>query len=165
MHQSLAALHARTGRKVSVVGWSLGGVYARELARATPALVRQVVTLGSPLYGDPHTSTNAWRVYQWASGKGEIEPGERGDGPPPGIPTSSIFSRTDGVVGWGCCIEVKTPLTENIEIVGATHVGLGAHPLVLYALGDRLAQPEGAWAPFAPRGPERALYPRNPPSR
>lgn len=165
MRKTLSELHARGGRKVSVIGWSLGGVYARELARAAPEQVRQVVTLGSPIYGDPHTSSNAWGIYKMVSGKKEVDPAERGEGPPPGVPTTSIFTRTDGIVGWGCCIEKKGPLTDNIEIVGATHSGLGVHPLVLYALGDRLAQAEGAWTHFRPRGLERALYPASSPDR
>jgi pimeloyl-ACP methyl ester carboxylesterase len=165
MREQLAEMHARTGRKVSVIGWSLGGVYARELARFAPEQVRQVITLGSPLYGDPHTSTNAWGVYKLVSGKNEIDPADRGDGPPPGVPMTSIFSRTDGVVGWGCSIEKEGPLTDNIEIRGATHIGLGVHPLVLYAVGDRLAQAEDGWTQFKPRGLVRALYPAQTPVR
>ncbi|MET0541648.1 MAG: alpha/beta hydrolase, partial [Variovorax sp.] len=121
--------------------------------------------LGSPLYGDPGNSSNAWGIYKMVSGKSEVDPGERGDGPPPGVPTTTIFTRTDGIVGWGCCIEKKGPLTDNIEIVAATHTGLGVHPLVLYAVGDRLAQPEGQWRHFKPRGLERALYPAETPDR
>ena len=164
MRETLARLHARSGRKVSVIGWSLGGIYARELARAAPQQVRQVITLGSPLYGDPKRGSNAWGVYKAVSGRLAVAAQERGDGPPP-VPTTSIFTRTDGIVGWGCCIEKKGPLTDNIEIVGATHTGLGVHPLVLYAVGDRLAQPEAQWSHFAPRGPERVLYPSHTPGR
>lgn len=165
MREQLAEMRARTGRKVSVIGWSLGGVYARELARSAPEQVRQVITMGSPLYGDPHTSSNAWQVYQMVSGKNEVDSADRGDGPPPGVPTTSIFTRTDGVVGWGCSIEKQGPLTDNIEIRAATHIGLGVHPLVLYAVGDRLAQPEDGWTHFQPRGLERALYPARSPVR
>jgi hypothetical protein len=164
MRETLAELHQRTGRKVSVIGWSLGGVYARELARETPEQVRQVITLGSPLYGAPDTSSNAWTVYQMASGRREVDPNERGDDPPP-VPMTSIYTRGDGIVGWGCCIEKKGPQTDNIEIVGATHLGLGVNPLVYLAVGDRLAQPEGEWQPFEPRGLERALYPFASPER
>ncbi len=166
MRKTLAELHARSGgRKVSVIGWSLGGVYARELAREAPDAVRQVITLGSPLYGDPGHGSNAWGVYKLVSGRNDVDPGERGEGPPPGVPTTSVYTRTDGIVGWGCCIEKKGPLTDNIEIVGASHTGLGVHPLVLYAVGDRLAQPEGAWTQFRPRGIEAALYPAQMPGR
>ena len=164
MRETLARLHMRSGRKVSLIGWSLGGVYARELARGAPEQVRQVITLGSPIYGDPATGSNAWGVYKAVSGRRGVAPEDRGDGPPP-VPTTSIFTRTDGIVGWGCSIEKKGPLTDNIEIVGATHIGLGVHPLVLYAVGDRLAQPPDQWTHFRPRGPERALYPAHTPDR
>jgi pimeloyl-ACP methyl ester carboxylesterase len=164
MRHKLAEMHAATGRKVSLIGWSLGGVYARELARGAPGQVRQVITMGSPIYGDPATSSNAWGIYRAVSGRDGVATHERGEGPPP-VPTTSNFTRTDGVVGWGCSIETKGPLTDNIEIVGATHIGLGVHPLVLYAVGDRLAQPQDQWTHFNPRGPERALYPAQTPDR
>jgi hypothetical protein len=63
------------------------------------------------------------------------------------VPTTSIFSRTDGVVAWQCSVEKNGPQAENIEVI-ASHIGLGAHPAVLYALADRLAQPEDDWKPF-----------------
>lgn len=164
MSQTLADLHEKTGRKVSVIGWSLGGVYARELARATPDAVRQVITLGSPLYGNPATSSNVWGIYRLASGRQGVESHERGEGPPP-VPTTSIWSRGDGIVAWGCCIEKTGPITDNIEIRGASHTGLGVNPLVFYAVGDRLAQTEKNWTHFRPTGLERALYPATGPQR
>ncbi len=165
MAETLAELHERSGgRKVSLVGWSLGGIYARELARAAPERVRQVITLGSPLYGAPDKNSNAWGVYKMASGHARVEPGERGDGPPP-VPTTSIFTRGDGIVAWGASVERSGPQTDNIEIVGATHLGLGVNPLALYAVGDRLAQPEDQWTHFSPGGLERLLYPAATPGR
>ncbi len=77
---------------------------------------------------------------------------------PPRVPTTSIYSRSDGVVAWPCSLQRPGPQTENIE-VPASHAGLGVNPLVLYALADRLAQPEGDWRPFTPRGRWRRLYP------
>jgi pimeloyl-ACP methyl ester carboxylesterase len=164
MRETLAELHQRTGRKVSVIGWSLGGVYARELARETPEQVRQVITLGSPLYGAAEASSNGASVYKLASGLDASEPGIRGDGPPP-VPMTSIYTRGDGIIGWGSSIEKKSPITDNIEIVGATHIGLAYNPLVYFAVGDRLAQAEDRWGPFQPRGFERALFPFASPER
>lgn len=133
--------------KVSIVGWSLGGVYARMLATTHPDLVRSVVTLGSPFTGNVR-SNNAWRVYEFTSGQsvGNLGPLERSRVTPP-VPTTSIYSRSDGVVAWQCCVQAPGPQAESIEVV-ASHLGLGAHPAVLYAVADRLAQPEGAWQPF-----------------
>jgi len=147
MLQRLESLHAETGRKVSLVGWSLGGVYARLLAASRPELVRSVITLGSPFTGSAR-ATNAWRVYEGVSGQSSEDPRRmRHVEPTPSVPTTSIFSRSDGVVAWRCSVERPGPNAENIEVV-ASHLGLGAHPAVLYALADRLAQPEGAWKPF-----------------
>lgn len=160
----LPALHARVraladlhGGPVSLVGWSLGGVYARELAKALPDAVRDVVTLGTPFAGSPR-STNAWRLYQWVNGRGAPVPrGFEALRTPPPVPTTSIWSRSDGVVAWQCSVERTGPLAENI-VVAASHAGLGVNPLALHALADRLAQPAGAWRPFERRGLRRWLY-------
>lgn len=161
--ERLEALHASSGGKVSLIGWSLGGIFARELARLRPTLVRQVITLGSPLYGAPETSTNAWHLYRLVR---KVEHGDevRGEVAPP-VPTTSIYSRSDGVVGWGGSVERQGRRTDNIEINCASHLGLGVHPLVWYAIGDRLAQAEGRWRPFRPRGAQRALFPFRAPRR
>ena len=115
--------------RVSLVGWSLGGVFARELAKAEPARVRAVITLGSPF----------------------------GDREPPPVPTTAIYSKSDGIVDWQMCREGAAPHTENIELVGS-HCGLGFHPLALLAIADRLAQPEGRWKPFDRSGLRSAVY-------
>ncbi|CAN5214408.1 alpha/beta hydrolase [soil metagenome] len=164
MQETLAQMHASEQRKVSIIGWSLGGVFARELARHAPELVRQVVTLGSPLYGEPETSSNAWEVYKLGIGRTRGDDGVRGDGAPP-VPTTSIYTRMDGVVGWGCSVERQSELTDNIEINSATHTGLGVNPLVWYALGDRLALPEDEWAHFKPKGFAKLLFPFKAPKR
>jgi pimeloyl-ACP methyl ester carboxylesterase len=143
----LKSLAEKSGQKVSVIGWSLGGVYARLLASAQPALVRNVITLGSPFSGSPR-ATNAWRVYEGVSGQSSHDPRRmKFVQPTPPVPTTSIFSRTDGVVAWRCSLEKPGPQADNIEVV-ASHLGLGAHPAVLYAVADRLAQPQGGWKPF-----------------
>jgi pimeloyl-ACP methyl ester carboxylesterase len=140
-------LRAEHGRKVSLVGWSLGGVYAREIAKMMPDDVRLVISLGSPFTGSPK-ATNAWRVYQLVSGEKDIDEARFAAlKDTPRVPTTSIFSRTDGVVAWQCSVEQETATSENIE-VHASHVGMGMNPLALYAIGDRLAQPEGQWKRF-----------------
>jgi pimeloyl-ACP methyl ester carboxylesterase len=156
--QTLRSVHGATGRKASLVGWSLGGIYARELAKMAPEAVRAVVTLGSPFTG-PREANNAWRTYQWLH-RGQARPPRRQEDlqlPPP-VPTTSIYSRGDGVVAWQCSVEAPGPLAESIE-VPSSHAGLGVNPLALYALADRLAQPEGAWRPFERSGARRHLYP------
>lgn len=156
--QDLAEKH---GRKVSLIGWSLGGVYARQLAKMAPDHVRQVVTLGSPFRGDPR-ATNAWKVYQYTSGQ-KVDDRERHMGgaisAPPPTPTTAIYSRTDGICNWRNCIEASSEIAENIEVKGS-HCGLGHHPAAAYAIADRLAQKEGAWAPFDRSGLRALVYPR-----
>jgi hypothetical protein len=77
--------------------------------------------------------------------------------PPPSVPSTSIFTRTDGVVHWRSCLEPETAHTENIEVHGS-HCGLGVNPLVLYAVAERLSQPEGGWRPFNYDGWHRVAY-------
>lgn len=120
-------LHEKTGRKLSLVGWSLGGVHALRLARANPDIIRQVISMGSPLYG-------------LVSPRSPNRSGDR-------IPLTSIYSRTDGVVPWRASRETEDVFTENLEVRGS-HIGLGFNPAVFYAVADRLAQQEGQWRPF-----------------
>jgi pimeloyl-ACP methyl ester carboxylesterase len=139
-----------SGGKVSLIGWSLGGVYARELAKEFPDKVRCVITLGTPFGGHPK-STNAWRVYELASGRSierETENYNLPEAPP--VPTTSLYSRTDGIVAWKGSIQSPSkanPQTENVE-VHASHVGLGLNPTAWWVVADRLAQAPGKWKPF-----------------
>ena len=148
------------GRKISLVGWSLGGLYARQLAKMMPDRVRAVITLGSPFAGHPK-ATNAWRVYEMASGRSAEEEDHRFGGAlseTPPVPTTAIFSRTDGICAWQGCMEKPSALSEKIE-VESSHCGMGHHPAVVYAVADRLAQPEGNWAPFDRSGWRSIVYP------
>ena len=153
----LRTLAQRHGQPVSLVGWSLGGIYARELAKMHPSLTRCVVTLGTPFAGHPK-ATNAWRVYELLSRSKVGDPDEmaRVRTPPP-LPTTSIYSRSDGIVAWRCSVDEPGPLVENIE-VPASHFGLGANPLALYAVADRLGQPAGRWRPFDAGGARRFFF-------
>ncbi len=154
----------RHGSRLSLVGWSLGGIYAREIAKEQPDIARCVVTLGSPFAGPPQ-ATNAWRFYELVSGQ-SVKADEAllaQIRTPPGCPTTSIYSRSDGVVAWPCSLNEPAPHTENIE-VQASHLGLGLNPLALYAVADRLAQPEGAWRPFDAGGARRWFFRRPDPA-
>jgi pimeloyl-ACP methyl ester carboxylesterase len=161
MLERIDELHRRHGRrKISLVGWSLGGIYARQLAKRVPDKVRQVISLGSPFTGSPK-ATNAWRVYEMASGQKVDSRDNQMFGPlasPPPVPTTSIFSRTDGICSWQTCINEEAEQVENIEVIGS-HCGLGHHPAAVYAIADRLAQPEGAWKKFDRSGWRAAVYP------
>ena len=115
-HDTLRSLFSEHGRTVSVIGWSLGGLYARELAKLSPEMVRLVITLGSPFTGHPR-ETNAWRLYEFASGHriGSHDfHGLLGTAPP--VPTTSIWSPNDGIVSWRCSVEMRRDLAENIVL-------------------------------------------------
>ena len=118
-----------------------------------------MITLGSPFAG-PARSTNAWQVYELASGTRIEDPqgidAARAEAPP--VPTTSIFSRTDGICAWQSCLNEEGPLSENIEIYGS-HCGLGHHPASVHAIADRLAVPEGAWTRFDRGGWRAMAYP------
>lgn len=155
----LREMNESSGRKVSVVGWSLGGVYARQLAKMEPDRVRSVITLGSPFGGEP-TATNAWRVYEFVSGKRAADTVDDFGGAvsdPPPVPSTAIYSRTDGICAWQICMEPRSARTENIEVQGS-HCGLGHNPSVVYAIADRLAQDEGEWRPFHRSGWRSLVY-------
>jgi hypothetical protein len=148
------------GRKISIVGWSLGGIYARELAKMLPDRVRSVITLGSPFAGSPQ-STNAWRVYELASGQ-SAEAANEGFGgrveEAPPVPTTAIYSRTDGICAWQGCVEKTSAQAESIEVDGS-HCGLAVNPAVVFAVADRLSHPEGAWKPFDRSGWRSWIFP------
>jgi pimeloyl-ACP methyl ester carboxylesterase len=159
LRDRLAEIHAATGRKVSVVGWSLGGVYARDLALQAPDLVRCVVTLGSPFANDVR-ATNATRLYEALSGEAveddsELRKAIAGDLP---VPATSIYSRTDGIVNWRTCLQRPSDTAENIEVHLASHVGLGVNAAALWAVADRLAQAEGQFSQFDRSGPFAIAY-------
>jgi pimeloyl-ACP methyl ester carboxylesterase len=155
--QRLQRLQRSSGRKVSLVGQSLGGVYARLLAAMAPEAVRLVITLGSPVAG-PATASHARRVYQAVSGRHAHDPQRRERlQQPPLVPTTAIYSRSDGVVAWQSSVLHEHPLAENIE-VRASHVGMGMHPAVLHAIAERLGQPEGQWKPFRRHGLRQWIY-------
>lgn len=124
LKQRVLELKGRYQRKIRLIGWSMGGIYARQLARELPDDIRQIILLGSPFA--------AHQTHR-----------------PPPVPTTAIYSKSDGVVPWQVCMEPQPgEQVENIEIVGASHCGLGHHPAVLWCIANRLSQREGSWRPF-----------------
>lgn len=157
--ESLQRIH--DGKQVSLIGWSLGGLFARQLAKEAPEAVRCLIGLGTPLHLKP-SPADTWRLYELLTGDAmglETDGGplESPLSAPPPVPTSSIYSRTDGVVPWRASLEEAGPLAENIE-VESSHLGLVVNPLVLYVIADRLAQPQGEWRPFERTGLKAILY-------
>ena len=162
IRERIADIHRGTGRKVSLVGWSLGGVYARDAALAMPHNVRCVITMGSAFARDV-TASNVTRIYERVTGESisTAKPADlealAGDLP---TPATAIYSKTDGIVNWRSCMLRENDRAENIEIVGGSHVGLGINAAVFWAIADRLSFPEGQFRPFDRRGPFRLSYSR-----
>lgn len=148
----LERLADRHGQPVSLVGWSLGGIFARKLALRRPDLVRQVITLGSPFGAVEYESagTPGERMYQRLAHLHVTDriyaPNEATRGVLP-VPSSSVYSHWDGIVDWRACVQPVGPTSENIP-VRASHLGIGHHPAVLWIVADRLAQPQDDWRPF-----------------
>jgi pimeloyl-ACP methyl ester carboxylesterase len=127
---------AVSSRKIVLIGWSMGGVIAREVARDRPDLIAQVITFATPVNGARHTVTalkfGEERVRQFEEALAER--GER----PIQVPLIAFHSPTDGVVDWRTCIDEATPGAENIE-VRSTHFGMGLDPDVWKIVAQRLA--------------------------
>lgn len=131
LRSRMKALGDQHGQPVSLIGWSMGGIYAREIASSTPRAVRDVITLGSP-----------FRMS--------------GRGGQPSCPVTAVYTKADGVVDWRTCVEDPGPRRESVQVRGS-HTGMGHNPAVLLVIADRLAQPEGTWAPFRPTTTWRRL--------
>lgn len=129
-------LSARYDRPISIVGWSMGGVYAWAIAGRDPELVRSVVALGSPLTGLPDRITP----------------------PPPSVPVTSVWSEWDGVVPGHLSTIEEGPLRENVE-VRALHYTLGFDPFVAAVVGDRVGRSRADWTPYHPPACLAPAYP------
>lgn len=145
-----------SGGAVSIVGWSLGGIYARHLAARTPKLVRTVVTLGSPVRAEARRSTNASPLFEAL--RAIHVPGHPllDGGQPLSVPVTAVHTRSDGIVPWKTCLIEDAPNAENLRVRGS-HVGLGVNPAALYVVADRLAQPGGGWTRFEAPAPYRRI--------
>jgi hypothetical protein len=137
----LASFSRRSEQKVSLIGWSFGGYLAREVARERPDLVRQVITLGTPVVGGPKYTILA-KIYrkrgmdieaiaaevEWRNREALLE-----------TPVTAIYSRGDAVVAWQACIDRETPNVEHVE-VKTTHLGFGFSPDVYKIIAQSLAR-------------------------
>lgn len=121
LRQRLEVIH--DGRPVLLVGWSLGGVYARELAREVPEMVRAVVTLGSPFSGDPHMN-NVWRLYELIAGHKVDDPPVMHHPDKPPVPTLAIWSRKDGIVAPRAARGLDSERDKAVEI-DCAHMAFG----------------------------------------
>ena len=143
------ALLAGSNGGATLIGWSLGGLYAREIAKLIPTEVRQVITIGTPFNADADHTNVGWlfRLLTRSPPVVDLALAEQLRTAPP-VPTTSIYSRTDGVVAWQSCLhDDATAHVQDIEVIGS-HTGLGWNPSVLRVVADRLAQRPGHWQAY-----------------
>lgn len=150
----------QSGGKVSLIGHSLGGIYARELAKELPDKVRQVITLGSPFGEGRDTGTYPRRLFSALNPDEQITIQQHSLTEPPPQPTTAVFSKEDGVVNWMTCYqEGRHEQAQNIQVWGS-HCGMTINPMVWFLLAERLSQPEDDWRPFRSSSWRRLFYPR-----
>lgn len=136
----------------TLIGWSLGGLYAREISKLMPTRVRQVITLGTPFNADADHTNVGWFFRLLSGNSSVIDPAlSRRLRTPPPLRSTAIYSRSDGVVAWQTCRHDKqSSLAHDIE-VESSHIGMGWNRDVLAAITDRLGQQPGPWRRYAPR--------------
>ena len=154
-------LFGKHHKKVTLIGWSLGGVYARQLAKQKKERVRQVITLGAPFNGVNEPNHARWlfeNVKEW-QGTAGVDEATIADLPIPApVPTTAIYSKEDGVVPWEVCVEKEEDTThQNIQVHGS-HLGLAANPSVFYIIADRLQYQEENWQHFEPSDTWRGRF-------
>lgn len=146
LQNQVADLLAGHARPVTLIGWSLGGLYARELAKLMARRVRQVITIGTPFNAEADRTNVGW-LFRLLSGTSvALDPAlSRRLRTPPPLRTTSIYSRSDGVVAWQTCRHDKrSSLVHDIEVDGS-HIGMAWNRDVLAAVEDRLGSPPGPW--------------------
>ena len=139
---------------ISLIGWSLGGVFARQIAKAKPHLIRQIITLGSP-FRNIKESNNATWLYNLLPGSKRVVDLNRellNDLPNPApVPTTAVYSKEDGIVPWEVCMEVEEGMWhQNVQIRGS-HLGMGVNPAILDIIADRLLYDKTNWEHFIPK--------------
>jgi len=162
LDELLSSKMADDADPISLIGWSLGGIFARQLTVQHPASIRQVITLGCPIQmidGDRSAGSSVWESLSHTFDPAMIDTLTDVPRQTPTVPTTSIYSRTDGIVRWQTCLDDQRERSENVEVYGS-HCGLGFNPSVAFVLADRLAQSADDWRPFRPPLVLRALYPK-----
>ncbi len=168
LEQRVIEMYGQHQEKISLIGWSLGGLYARILAHRLPDYVRQVITLGSPFnLAQPKATSDVGevsspilKIYE------RLNPGASEDvllqgtpiwETPPPVPSTSIYSESDGIAAWHSCIDQINESTENLRISGS-HIGMTHNPMIYYAVSNRLSQTEEQWKPFDTHWVHRYLF-------
>lgn len=168
LEERIVELYGQHQEKISLVGWSLGGLYARILAHRLPEYVRQVVTLGAPFNlahpknaSEVEVSGPILKIYERLNPNATTDALINGEPiweVPPPVPSTSIYSESDGIAAWRYCVDpINHPETENLRVSGS-HTGMTHNPMIYYAISERLSQPDNHWKPFDSNRFHRMLF-------
>lgn len=176
MRKRISSLAEKHGRKISLVGFSIGGSQAQRLAALEPSAVRRVISVGAPLAPPEPELKPTWRLYENVGGQVVGRDVVRSlvavAAQPLPMHCVSVYSRSDGIIGdlhsylrqgsSARSIEGQGTAESSRELleVVSGHYGMLVNPAVFHALADRLAQPEQNWRPFSAQGLKRPLFPR-----
>lgn len=151
LNQKLERIYQKHKEPITIIGWSLGGIYARQLAKHDPTIVRQIIVMGSPFKGVIRANNAFWMYELLKKSKivsDDLDQALLDDIPlPANVPTTAIFTKEDGVVPWELCLEEEDEWHQNIQVRGS-HLGLGVNPLVLQIIADRLPLEKDHWKYF-----------------
>ena len=139
IEHSVSHLAANAETPITLIGWSLGGIFAREVARNRPDLVEQVITYATPVYGGPKYTRGASTYSQEHLDRLEMRVTERNEIPLQ-MPVTCMYSEADAIVDWRACIDDFSPYANNIE-VKSTHVGMTIDPDAWRSTAELLADP------------------------
>ena len=153
--EQVELLYQTHQQKVSLIGWSLGGVYARQIAKERTDIVRQMITMGSPFQAVNDANHASWLHKLINIGKKgqEVDADFLSSIPEPApVPTTAIYSKQDGVVPWMACMETEEDhFHQNVQ-VRSSHLGFGVNPAVYAVIADRLLLTRQNWQHFQPEG-------------
>lgn len=164
LEEKLEDIYQLHQEKVSIVGWSGGGIFAKIMANRHPDQVEQILTIGSPIWGVMDMKTPVYGLMEFFRGKSLKERNERFLAelePIPKVPVTCIYTKTDGLVPWKHCMEAATYRKDikNIEVFGS-HTGMGANASVLLVTANMLsANIQGKKIRDIGSNIERVLYP------
>jgi len=153
----------RYGKPVSLIGHSLGGIFAREIAREEPTLVRQVISLGSPFGRGRHSGSYPARLFEALNPTDDLPVALDDLHRAPPVPTTAVYSKGDGIVNWRTSLQnpdFADASTQNIQIRGS-HCGMTFNPTVRYIIADRLRQSIEDWQPFRVSGLAKLVVPKH----
>ena len=139
LNERVDALYQKHNQKITLIGWSMGGIYVRELAKQRPELFRQVITMGSP-FGNISAPNNVKWIYDLINDPKDTDEAFAATIPNAvPIPTTAIFSKQDGIVPWEACQEKIEDTTHQNREVQGSHCGLGMNPSVFEIVAEKMA--------------------------